>query len=51
MKTGFSFQIAKEFMTQHGIDVIVATSHDNVYYTSQSDIITITMLKRQTATS
>ena len=34
----------------HNIDVLVATSHDNVYYTAHSDIITITMLKRLAAT-
>jgi Xaa-Pro aminopeptidase len=37
-------------MEQNNLDAIVATSHDNVYYTSHSDIITITMLKRLAAT-
>ena len=37
-------------MNKHDVDVLVATSHDNVYYTSHSDIITITMLKRLAAT-
>ena len=37
-------------MNQHSIDVLVATSHDNVYYTSHGDITTITMLKRLAAT-
>ena len=50
MKTGFSIQNARELMQEAGIDVLVATSHDNVYYTSHSDIITITMLKRLAAT-
>ncbi|MFH2110650.1 MAG: Xaa-Pro peptidase family protein [Candidatus Bathyarchaeota archaeon] len=50
MKTGFSFKKTKELMDWHNIDVLVATSHDNVYYTSHSDIITITMLKRLAAT-
>ncbi|OGD58989.1 hypothetical protein A3K78_10805 [Candidatus Bathyarchaeota archaeon RBG_13_52_12] len=50
MKTGFSLEKARELMNRHGIDVVVATSHDNVYYTSHSDIITITMLKRLAAT-
>jgi Xaa-Pro aminopeptidase len=50
MKTGFSLQKTRELLTQQGIDVVVATSHDNVYYTSHSDIITITMLKRLATT-
>jgi len=50
MKTGFNLDKARELMSQHGIDVLLATSHDNVYYTSHSDIITITMLKRLAAT-
>lgn len=36
-------------MEKSGLDCLVATSHDNVYYCSGSDIITITMLKRLAA--
>ncbi|MCK4702135.1 aminopeptidase P family protein, partial [Candidatus Bathyarchaeota archaeon] len=36
-------------MEQRALDVMVATSHDNVYYTSHSEIMTITMLKRLAA--
>jgi Xaa-Pro aminopeptidase len=50
MKTGFHLEKASELMHEYNIDVLVATSHDNVYYTSYSDIITITMLKRLAAT-
>ena len=50
MKTGFNITKAREHMEQNNLDAIVATSHDNVYYTSHSDIITITMLKRLAAT-
>ena len=50
MKTGFSLEKTKELMQMHNIDVLVATSHDNVYYTAHSDIITIAMLKRLAAT-
>jgi len=50
MKTGFSLNKGRELMGHQSIDVFVATSHDNVYYTSHSDIITITMLKRLAAT-
>ena len=49
MKTGFSLGKARQQMEQRGLDVIVATSHDNVYYTSHSEIMTITMLKRLAA--
>lgn len=36
-------------MRQNGLDCLVATSHDNVYYCSGADIITISMLKRLAA--
>ena len=36
-------------MEEAGFDCIIATSHDNVYYSSGSDIVTITMLKRLAA--
>lgn len=49
MKTGFSLRKAREHMEQRALDVMVATSHDNVYYTSHSEIMTITMLKRLAA--
>ena len=36
-------------MDESGVDCIVATSHDNVFYSSGADILTITMLKRLAA--
>jgi Xaa-Pro aminopeptidase len=49
MKTGFSLGEARKRMEERSLDVIVATSHDNVYYTSHSEIMTISMLKRLAA--
>ncbi len=36
-------------MEETGLDCVVATSHDNVYYSTGSDILTITMLRRLAA--
>ncbi len=36
-------------MEERGLDCVVATSHDNVYYCSGADIMTIAMLKRMAA--
>lgn len=36
-------------MQQANLDCLIATSHDNVYYSSGSDIMTISMLKRLAA--
>jgi len=36
-------------MEEAGVDCVVATSHDNVFYSSGADIMTITMLKRLAA--
>ena len=49
MITGFELKNAKDHMKSHNLDCIVATSHDNVYYSSHSEIMTITMLKRLAA--
>jgi Xaa-Pro aminopeptidase len=49
MKTGFEIVKAKRFMEELGLDCIVATSHDNVYYSTYSEIMTISMLKRLAA--
>jgi Xaa-Pro aminopeptidase len=46
MITGFKLEKARDLMETLDLDCIVATSHDNVYYSSNSEIITITMLKR-----
>jgi Xaa-Pro aminopeptidase len=40
---------ARKLMDENELDCLVATSHDNVYYSSGSDISTITMLKRLAA--
>ena len=50
MITGFKLEKAREHMETHNLDCIIATSHDNVYYSSHSEIMTITMLKRLAAT-
>ena len=49
MKTGFNLRKARRLMEDRGLDCVVATSHDNVYYVSHSEIMTITMLKRLAA--
>jgi len=49
MRTGFNFTKARGLMKEMGVDCIVATSHDNVFYSSGADIMTITMLKRLAA--
>lgn len=49
MKTGFDLARARGLMEEMGVDCVVATSHDNVYYSSGADIMTITMLKRLAA--
>jgi len=40
---------ARKLMLEKELDCVMATSHDNVYYTSGSDIMTITNLKRLAA--
>lgn len=49
MITGFDIGKARDFMEKYELDCIVATSHDNVYYISGSEIMTITLLKRLAA--
>ena len=49
MITGFKLDKAREHMETHNLDCIIATSHDNVYYSSHSEIMTITTLKRLAA--
>ena len=49
MKTGFLLETALRKMEGQGLDLIIATSHDNVYYASHSEIMTISLLKRLAA--
>ena len=49
MITGFDLGEARGLMEERGLDCVVATSHDNVYYSSGADIMTIAMLKRMAA--
>lgn len=49
MKTGFELAKARSLIEEAGLDCAVATSHDNVYYTTGSEIMTISMLKRLAA--
>jgi Xaa-Pro aminopeptidase len=49
MKTGFELGKARDYMEKQELDCVIATSHDNVYYSSGSEIMTITMLKRLAA--
>ena len=49
MITGFKQDKLRKNMEAKGIDLLIATSHDNVYYCSNSEIMTITMLKRLAA--
>lgn len=49
MITGFDLGKARGLMGEMGLECVVATSHDNVYYSTGSDITTITMLKRLAA--
>jgi len=49
MKTGFNLDETRRLMEEQGLDLVVATSHDNVYYSSYSEIMTIMMLKRLAA--
>ena len=49
MKTGFDVAKTRKLMEEMGLDCAVATSHDNVFYSSGADIMTISMLKRLAA--
>jgi Xaa-Pro aminopeptidase len=49
MRTGFDLDEARMLMEERGLDCAVVTSHDNVYYSTWSDIMTISMLKRLAA--
>jgi len=49
MITGFKQDKLCKHMEAKEIDLLIATSHDNVYYCSNSEIMTITMLKRLAA--
>ena len=49
MITGFDHGKARGMMQERGLDCVVATSHDNVYYSTGSDIMTISMLRRLAA--
>jgi len=46
---GFDLVKTRKLMAEKGLECIIATSHDNVYYCSGSDIGTITSLKRLAA--
>jgi Xaa-Pro aminopeptidase len=49
MKTSFKLTDARKHIEEMGLDCAIATSQDNVYYTSGSHIMTISMLKRLAA--
>ena len=49
MKTGFNLNKARELIDEMGLDCAVATSHDNIYYSTDSEIMTISQLKRLAA--
>ncbi|MGD2201511.1 MAG: Xaa-Pro peptidase family protein [Candidatus Bathyarchaeota archaeon] len=49
MKTGFDPEKVHKLIDEMGLDCVVATSHDNVYYSTGSEIMTISMLKRLAA--
>jgi len=49
MKTGFNLESALTAMEEQGLDLIIVTSHDNVYYSSYSEIMTISLLDRMAA--
>ncbi len=49
MKNGFNLNRARELMKEEGLECIIATSHDNVLYTSGADLMAINMLNRLTA--
>jgi Xaa-Pro aminopeptidase len=48
MKTGFDYEKARKFMEEADLQCLMATSHDNVLYTSGADLMAINMLKRLT---
>jgi Xaa-Pro aminopeptidase len=48
MQTGFDYQKARKFMEEADLRCLMATSHDNVFYTSGADLMSIDMLKRLT---
>jgi Xaa-Pro dipeptidase len=50
MKTGFDLSEARKLMEEKEVECVVATSRDNVYYASGSDIMTINLIKRLAAT-
>lgn len=45
----FDLVRARELMEEQGLDCMVPTSHDNIYYSSGSNILTISVLKRLAA--
>jgi Xaa-Pro aminopeptidase len=49
MKTGFDITKARRLMEEEELDCMIATSHDNVLYSSGADLMAINMLKRLTA--
>ncbi len=49
MKTGFNLKDARRLIEEANLDCAIATSQDNVYYSSGSHIMTISMLKRLAA--
>ncbi|MGD2142580.1 MAG: aminopeptidase P family N-terminal domain-containing protein, partial [Candidatus Bathyarchaeota archaeon] len=46
MKTGFDLKKARALIGEAGLECALATSHDNVYYATGSNIMTISILKR-----
>ncbi len=49
MRTGFDLNRARKLMKKEGLECIIATSHDNVLYSSGTDLMAINMLNRLAA--
>ncbi len=49
MRTGFDLNRARRLMKKEGLECIIATSHDNVLYSSGADLMAINMLNRLAA--
>jgi len=49
MRTGFDLNKARRLIKEEGLECIIATSHDNVLYSSGADLMAINMLNRLTA--
>ncbi len=49
MRTGFDLNRARRLMKKEGFECIIATSHDNVLYSSGTDLMAINVLNRLAA--